>query len=99
MDFTDSKDNASSTLLLENKNLTSINFTENFDTEVNNNVTTEQPRNLTTATIPPLQEFDFLNPIWNVAFSATVFTGTVGNLIVLWIVLGEYMIFFYLKFS
>jgi hypothetical protein len=30
-----------------------------------------------------------LNPVWNVAFSATVITGTAGNLIVLWIVLGK----------
>ena len=39
--------------------------------------------------VPPLKEYDFLNPVWNVAFSATVITGTLGNLIVLWIVLGK----------
>ena len=88
MDFTDTIDNSSSALILDHENLTRIDFVENFDNDVNNNVT-EKPKNLTSATIPPLQEFDFLNPIWNVAFSATVFTGTVGNLIVLWIVLGK----------
>lgn len=48
---------------------------------------TDKPE--TAATVPPLKEYDFLNPIWNVAFSGTVITGTLGNLIVLWIVLGK----------
>ena len=56
-------------------------------------VTTQAPPN--TTAIPPLKEYDFLNPIWNVAFSATVITGTLGNLIVLWIVLGEFIFHFY----
>ena len=50
-------------------------------------VTTNSPPNATE--VPPLKEYDFLNPGWNVAFSATVITGTLGNLIVLWIVLGK----------
>ena len=42
MDFANSKDNLSTTsssaLMLDNENLTSIDFAENFDRDVNNNV-------------------------------------------------------------
>ncbi len=37
----------------------------------------------------PLREFDFLNPMWNVGFTFSVVVGTLGNAIVLWIVLGK----------
>ena len=94
MDFNDQENlNTSSAsslfpLLLENENSTSFNLTENFDS--NGTASTDRPGgNGTRPTEPPLKEFDFLNPIWNVAFSTTVITGTVGNLIVLWIVLGK----------
>ena len=41
------------------------------------------------ADVSPIKKFDYLNPMWDVAFSGTVLSGTVGNLIVLWIVLGK----------
>ena len=97
MDF--SKDNlniTSASSLLENENSTSYHLTENFitgnDTIITGNGTASTERtvgNVTTPTDSPLQEYDYLNPVWNVAFSATVITGTAGNLIVLWIVLGK----------
>ena len=96
MDF--SKDNlniTSASSLLENENSTSYDLTENFITgndTITGNGTASTERtvgNVTTPTDSPLQEYDYLNPVWNVAFSATVITGTAGNLIVLWIVLGK----------
>ena len=94
-----SKDNlniTSASSLLENENSTSYHLTENFitgnDTIITGNGTASTERtvgNVTTPTDSPLQEYDYLNPVWNVAFSATVITGTAGNLIVLWIVLGK----------
>ena len=97
MDF--SKDNlnitSASSLLLKNENSTSYDLTENFITgndTITGNGTASTERtvgNVTTPTDSPLQEYDYLNPVWNVAFSATVITGTAGNLIVLWIVLGK----------
>ena len=98
MDF--SKDNlnitSASSLLDQNENSTSYHLTENFitgnDTIITGNGTASTERtvgNVTTPTDSPLQEYDYLNPVWNVAFSATVITGTAGNLIVLWIVLGS----------
>ena len=103
MDF--SKDNlniTSASSLLENENSTSYHLTENFitgnDTIITGNGTASTERtvgNVTTPTDSPLQEYDYLNPVWNVAFSATVITGTAGNLIVLWIVLGKEIFFQY----
>ena len=94
MDF--SKDNlniTSASSLLENENSTSYDLTENFitgnDTITGNGTASTNQGNVTTPTDSPLQEYDYLNPVWNVAFSATVITGTAGNLIVLWIVLGK----------
>ena len=85
----------SSILILDDqKNSTFFNnsieiMVENWSNESNYiNLTTELP-NTTTSKISPMKEFDFLNPMWNVAFSAIVITGTLGNIIVLWIVLGE----------
>jgi hypothetical protein len=37
--------------------------------------------------VSPLRQYDWLNPIWNTSFTLTVIVGTLGNLIVLWIVL------------
>ena len=54
-----------------------------------NHTTSTTKLTYTTTAISTLKEFDFLNPVWNIAFSAIVITGTLGNLIVLWIVLGE----------
>ena len=97
MDF--SKDNlniTSASSLLKNENSTSYDLTENFITgndtiTGNGTASTEQTvGNVTTPTDSPLQEYDYLNPVWNVAFSATVIKGyTTGNLIVLWIVLDK----------
>ena len=100
-----SKDNLNITSafsLIENENSTSYDLTENFITgndtiTGNGTASTEQTvGNVTTPTDSPLQEYDYLNPVWNVAFSATVITGTAGNLIVLWIVLGKKYITFLL---
>ena len=69
-------------------NATNLNdyFNETFD-ESNRTFNTPAPHE--NGTVPALKKYDFMNPFWNVAFSSTVFTGTTGNLIVLWIVLGE----------
>ena len=41
----------------------------------------------TTATASPLSKYDYLKPMWNVFFTISIGVGTLGNLIVLWIVL------------
>ena len=40
----------------------------------------------------PLRKYDFLNPMWNVSFTISVIIGTLGNFIVLWIVLCKCLI-------
>ena len=40
-----------------------------------------------TKSASPLRKYDFLNPMWNVSFTISVIIGTLGNFIVLWIVL------------
>ena len=60
--------------------------TENFTvmSVVDLNVTTSET---TTATASPLSKYDYLKPMWNVFFTISIGVGTLGNLIVLWIVL------------
>lgn len=41
--------------------------------------------------VSPLKRYDFLNPMWNVSFTISVIVGTLGNLIVLWIVLCKHL--------
>ena len=62
--------------------------TENFTvmSVVDLNVTTSET---TTATASPLSKYDYLKPMWNVFFTISIGVGTLGNLIVLWIVLCE----------
>ena len=37
-----------------------------------------------------IKDYDaLLNPFWTVLFSGSIITGTLGNLIVLWIVIGK----------
>ena len=37
-----------------------------------------------------IKDYDaVLNPFWTVVFSGSIITGTLGNLIVLWIVIGK----------
>ena len=39
---------------------------------------------------PTIKDYDsYLNPFWTVLFSGSIITGTLGNLIVLWIVIGK----------
>ena len=59
---------------------------ENFTvmSVVDLNVTTSET---TTATASPLSKYDYLKPMWNVFFTISIGVGTLGNLIVLWIVL------------
>ena len=60
--------------------------TENFTvmSVVDLNVTSSET---TTATASPLSKYDYLKPMWNVFFTISIGVGTLGNLIVLWIVL------------
>ena len=59
---------------------------ENFTvmSVVDLNVTSSET---TTATASPLSKYDYLKPMWNVFFTISIGVGTLGNLIVLWIVL------------
>ncbi len=57
------------------------------DGDVINTTATDDNHNGSDAN--PLRQFDFLNPMWNVGFSFSVVMGTLGNAIVLWIVLGK----------
>ena len=45
-----------------------------------------------TKSASPLRKYDFLNPMWNVSFTISVIIGTLGNFIVLWIVLCKCLI-------
>ena len=70
MDF--SKDNlniTSASSLLENENSTSYDLTEIFAGNGTVASTEKNIGNVTTPTDSPLQEYDYLNPLWNVAFS------------------------------
>ena len=44
-----------------------------------------------TPTTSPLSKYDYLKPMWNVFFTISIGVGTLGNLIVLWIVLCKYL--------
>ena len=97
----DTSNNLNSSLVLFQENSTfyvndSI-IMDNYNSSYGN-FTTEVPNITATPTESPMKEFDYLNPVWNVAFSTTVFTGTLGNLIVLWIVLGKNIVHFFLSF-
>ena len=65
-----------------------INVTSEID--FNYTSTTISSLNVTdgaTKSASPLRKYDFLNPMWNVSFTISVIIGTLGNFIVLWIVL------------
>ena len=65
-------------------NVTSSNYTEDNET------TTTEASTKNNEGSPTIKDYDsYLNPFWTVLFSGSIITGTLGNLIVLWIVIGK----------
>ena len=72
------------TWLLLDFNVTSANYTEDNET------TTTEASAKNNEGSPTIKDYDsYLNPFWTVLFSGSIITGTLGNLIVLWIVIGK----------
>ena len=72
---------------LLNFNVTSSNYT--LESLEDNENTTEASAK-TNEGSPTIKDYDsYLNPFWTVLFSGSIITGTLGNLIVLWIVIGK----------